>query len=65
MSRADLAGLVGVLILVAGIVYLAISALVLLFPKQSSGFATPADEQDATDAVNRNRPKVKRPISVN
>ena len=65
VSAPDIAGLLGLTICIAGFAGLAIAAVAIAFPKKPSGFATPADERDATDAVNRNRPQAKRPISVN
>lgn len=52
MSAPDIAGLVGVAIIVAGILAMAVSALALLFPKKRQDFASPADEWEATFALN-------------
>lgn len=52
MSAPDIAAIIGVAILVAGILAMGLSALALLFPKDDDDFATPADAQAATDAVN-------------
>lgn len=57
MSGRDLAGLIGVGILTIGIFAMGVSALALLFPRKPSGFATKADEDDATEAVNDRKPR--------